>query len=358
MILNIDKSYIKHFFITTYKKKYNNQSDICIMEYSKINEEIPLEEIELWVKNNYVYGHIKNYFFYYFKVIKFEENILFNIIFTELNSVIKKFDQRDINCTELFEIKGYLINNTLLKHLKTNKIKINDLTSSFNYKEYIGNYDLSLKQGNIIFQKDDILYFNKSNNESIYILIIINKSLINKREYNYISSTITVTSPNIDKTIPCDIYLTNIFSKNTKNIKHYYYINSLSDDEEMILEFSSTNKNVKIDIFNSEVKKIKNQEDIGKQIMIVKKNLKKSKLLVKCENSPNQNIFYTFRYFSSSNKNYTFIYKYDSNVEYKFIKNNLFKITINKIKNINNNEYQKCNYYIRKKKLIIIISIY
>ena len=347
MILNIDKNKVDHFSINTNKIKSDNQSDICIMEYSKINEEIPLEEIELYVKNNYIYGQTKNIFFYYFKIEIFEENILFNLIFTELNTAHKIIEHRDANCSELFEINGYIINNTQLQDLKTNKINIIDFISSFNDTKYIGKYDLSLKQVNIIFQKEDILNFNKTNNESIYILVMINKSLINKREYNYISSTITVTSPNIDKTIPCDIYLTNIINKNTKNINHYYYINSLNDDEEMILEFSSTNKNVQILIFNSEFKKIKNQEDIGKQIISIKNYLNKTKLLVKYENSPNKDIFYTFRYFSNKNKNYTFNYKYNSNAKYKYIKDNLFKITINKIKNIINNKYSKCNYYIR-----------
>ena len=350
MVLNIDKSKVKQLLLYTNKSLTDNRSDICFMEYSEINEEIPLEEIEIWVKNNYIYGHLKNNFLYYFKIEKFEENILFNFIFTELNSVNKIIEHRDANCSELFEIKGYIINNTQLQDLKTNKIILNDFNifiSTFNGKEYIGKYDLALKQGNIIFQKEDILNFKKLNNESIYILVIINKSLINKREYNYISSTITVTSANIDKSIPCDTYLTNIFNKNSKNINHCYYINTITEEEEMILEFSSTNKNVKIEIINSQIKKIKNQEEIGKQIISIKKNLNKTKLLVTCGNSPNQNIYYTFRYFSNNTKNYTFNYKYNSNVAYKYIKDKLFKFTINKIKNNINNQYIQCNYYIR-----------
>ena len=353
-ILNINKSaQFGELKIRATNSTNKEENNICLFEYSKLEKNFSLDEIEYWNKNTFAYEKIES-LLYYFKVEKNGKNIIFNFIFNELRTNDKN-ERRDSNSSELFEIKGYLINEIELNELKTDNIKNLSSLKSFN-----GNYNLALQQANIIFKEEDL---NTNSNESDYILIRIDKNEVNERVYNYISCTITVFSQNnTNKVIPSNIYITNSFFKNSTNseLKHYYNISEFHENRRMFLEFSSTSKDINIKIFNSidkdnlkevKVHQIKSQEEIGKHLIDINKTLenetlKNPILLVECTKSNlENNIFYTFRYIQKS-INYTFKFNYEKKIQYQINKNNI-KITINKIKNNQKNLISKCNYYAR-----------
>ena len=342
-------------------KNFLDKYYICKFRYSKMNENIPLEQITLNSGGNYIYTEQnKNIFYYYISVNKtIKENIPFNLVFNKLNSNDK--DYRDVNSSETFIIKGYLMNkNQFLDYQLNGKITNNSLV-----KNYKGNYDLSHHQVNIFFDKQNINSLWEEKKDEIYIIIVIKKGNRNKRKYNFIHSTITVFLPNQEKRIvPINSYLTNHFEKNTNNTSHLYKLNSLYEAKEMILEFSSPNNDIKYKIINSfnnnsknEEKdldkffnkiKLKKQEEIGKDIIILKKNLDQVILLVECKNSPKDNLEYTFKYFDG--ENYSFLYEYNPIIK-KEKKNNNYEFKFNRIKYKKNSNkltgFPKCNYYLR-----------
>ena len=333
-------------------------NNIILMKYSKIDDQnLYSEEIHFDNKNNYYYDYkkkiINSTFYYYYEVKSFSESITFNSFFLELNDAKGIKENRTTNVSELFGIKGYLVNKTLLN----NEDQLREL------KPYIGHYDLTYRQGYIIFQNEEINNYKNNNNESLYILIKINQESINQRTYKNIHNIITVFKSNnneINNTIPSNIYLTNILSKNEM---HKYILDCFLDEEEYIfIDFSSTNdKKIKVKIYELEnnggkgkeleKKYIKKQEEIGKNIIRVTKNISPILLTIESIESPKKNIVYTFKYYAEK-KNYIFPYKYNnSNTLYKIIRDDLLIITIGKIKINNNNDNNniediKINYYI------------
>ena len=366
LIFNTKKT-LKENNITLCSMSYNNSKNITDknysfkIRYSKMKENLPLEQIILNSGGDYIYTDKNRRRFYYYISInkKIKETIPFNLIFKELNNNDKEF--RDKNASELFNINGYLINkNKFLDLQLKDKIDYNLLGH-----EYSGNYDLSHHQVNIFFIKKEINSFYEKNNEEFYIFIIVEKAKENEREYSFIHSSITAFLANQEKRIaPIDSYLTNHFEKNTNNTSHLYKLNSLSEAKEMVLEFSSPNKDIKFKIINSfnnnskineinlneffNIKRLKSQEEIGKDIIVLKKNLDKVILLVECKNHPKQNLEYTFKYFNGDN--YSFVYEYNPNIK-KDKHNNNYDFTFSKIKykkNYNNSQdLVKCNYYLR-----------
>ena len=337
--INIDSNKI----IVNIEQKFNNDTNTVLMKYSKRDENL-YEEIHLDNKNNFYYdSKMKEKFnyTYYYKVKSFEENIAFNFFFTELNQANDIKENRSANVSELFGIKGYLVDKESLKN-KKNLAK---------FKSFIGHYDLTYRQGYIIFQKEDLIK-SKKTIDSLYILIIINKELINKRIYKNIHNIITVFKSNDTKPIPSNLYLTNIFKKRSKNLEHKYILDcSLNKEENIFIDFSSTNKTlIKVKLFELDEGKelepiyIINQTKIGRDIIRVNTN-NKILLIIESVEPPKKNIVYTFKYFSEYN-NYIFPYIYKSKVDYIFIRDDLLKLIINKIKHNNKDNKININYYI------------
>ena len=162
------------------------------------------------------------------------------------------------------------------------------------------------------------------------------------------------------KTTPNDIFLTNAFKKNTKNLTHYYRIDALYFLDKIIVDFSSTNKNVTMRIVNSnnlemtkeqlnqifKITKLHKQDEIGKDLLMVSNNLSLAMIEIKCSSPPEKDLYYTFRY--SSGTNYTFNYEYDNNPKYDKNKTfgNSLNLTIDKIHQ-SNYVITYCNYYIK-----------
>jgi hypothetical protein len=280
------------------------------------------------------------------------------LIFNSINSTIKEY--RDKNVKKEFNIIGYLTNEKDILEIQKNKSHIKSLK-----KKYEGNYDPSHHLGNIIFDSKELKNFYISNkNNSFYILIIVNKIHDNKKEYiKYIYSSIAIFSPNeIKRTAPNYLFITNHFEKNTNNNKHFYRINAYKKKEIMYMDFSSPNRNLKYSIVNDEnknkeiinqtkmneyfgIEKIKKQEDVGKDLLIIKKNLDKAILYVQCENSPKENVDYTFKYFVE--ENYSYNYVYDNNIKIENQNSKFISISFDRIKSNITKDYVKSNYYIK-----------
>ena len=360
-ILNIDKNTkLDKFGLRSINniKNYNTihdsdseENNICFFEYSKLEEDILLDEIEQWNKNIFFYEQKKDQLLYYFEVEKVDENIIFNLIFNELNTNDKS-DQRDSNSSELFQIKGYLINEYQLNDLKIGKKSLNDTLKSLE-PSFNGNYNLVLHQGNIIFQKEDLA----NNKDFNYVLIIINKAPVNKREYIFISCTITVFSQSKEQKnyIPSNIPLANAFNPISQESKHYYYIRDNLYNDITIIDFSSTSGKIEIKILDSMKEKIKSfeiikrQDEIGKNLIAINNNNKLNDyiILVECDHFPKHNLYYTLRYYSVKNSIDVYPYEYNNNIISKINKNNI-EITINKIKyNKDKSAVKECNYYAR-----------
>ena len=356
LVLNT-KSYTSNNIIINTKIDNSNSSNfICYMRYSKTNEYVPLERLSLNSGADFVYNEKNDDFLYYFIVNQVKENILFNLIFNKINSTIKEY--RDKNVEKDFNITGYLIKEKDILDIQKNKSHIKSLK-----KKYEGNYDPSHHLGNIIFNSKELKQFYQSNkNQTFYILIIINKNKNNQNEYiKYIYSSIAIFSPNeIKRTTPNYLYITNHFEKNTNNNKHYYRIDAYKKKEKMYIDFSSPNKNLKYKIVKDKdkeninqtqineyfgIEKIKKQEDVGKDLLIINKNLEDAILYVQCEKSPKENIDYTFRYFVE--ENYSFHYEYNNNIKIENQNKKFINISFDRIKSSITKDYVNSNYYIK-----------
>ena len=358
LVLNTKNETSNNITLNSKIDNSNNKNFICYMRYSKTDENVPLERLTLNSGADYVYNEKNDDFYYYFVVNHTEQNIFFNLVFNSINSTIKEY--RDKNVKKEFNIIGYLTNEKDILEIRKNKSHIISLK-----KKYEGNYDPSHHLCNIIFYSKELKQFYISNkNNSFYIFIIINKIHENKKEYiKYIYSSIAIFSPNeIKRTAPNYLFITNHFEKNTKNNKHYYRINAYKKMEIMYMDFSSPNRNLRYAIVNDEnknkeninqtqmneyfgIEKIKKQEDVGKDLLIIKKNLDKAILYVQCENSPKENVDYTFKYFVD--ENYGYNYEYDNNIKIESQNSKFINISFDRIKSNITKDYVKSNYYIK-----------
>ena len=356
LVLNTKSNSINNITINSKIDNLNNTNFICYMRYSKTNENVPLERLSLNSGADFVYNEKNDDFLYYFAVNHTEQNILFNLIFNRIDSTVKEY--RDKNVEKDFNITGYFTKEEDLLNVQKNKSHIYSLK-----KKYEGNYDPSHHLGNIIFDSKQLKQFYESNeNKTFFILIIINKNKKDKNEYiKYIYSSIAIVSPNeIKRTTPNYLYITNHFEKNTNNIKHYYSLNAYKTKEKMYIDFSSPNKNLKYSIVNETnitninqaeifkyfgIEEIKKQKDVGKDLLIINKNLDKAILFVHCESPPKENVDYTFRYFVE--ENYTYHYEYNNNIKIDNQNKKYINISFDRIKSNITKEYVKSNYYIK-----------
>ena len=337
--------------------KSSHKSFICYMRYSKTDEDVPLERLTLNSGADYVYNEKNDDFYYYFIVNHTEQNIFFNLVFNTINSSAKEF--RDKNVKKDFNITGYFTNEEGLLAIQQNKSHITSLKT-----KYEGNYDPSHHLGSIIFDSNDLKQFYYSNkNNPFYILIIIKKNKEDKNEYiKYIYSSIAIFSPNDKRTAPNYLLIANHFEKNTNNSKHYYNINAYKNMEKMYLDFSSPNKNLKYAIVKDKIKKIEDinqteinkyfdiekvqtQEKVGKDLLIIRKNLENAILYIDCKDCQKEKVDYTFRYFIE--QNYTYQYEYDNTIKIDSQKNKFINISFDRIKSSITKDYVKSNYYIK-----------
>ena len=336
------------------RKDIKNKTNICYVRYYEINLHLHLEKINIGKRNDFIYDFLRNEFLYYSKIEDIEGNLFFNIIFNEFGYLRNIDENIHANYSENFDIKGYLFTQTQMNNFSINSNYLSKLNTTL--RIYNGYYNLPHKQGNFIIPKEDLLDFKNQTNEDIYILINISKSTENTALYNFFHSTITLLQDNEkDESIPPNTYLSNYFRKKSTNIQHYYKIEKTTEDQEIILEFSCTDKKIFIEILNPNEEKIinfeilKNQEEIGKKLIKIKNEFDYVILLVSSKNSPDYNIFYTFKYYFI--RNFTFLYKYNPNASYVNINDDLLSITIDKIKYNYSSIIAKCNYYFRLYKL-------
>ena len=357
LVLNTKNRTFNNITLKSQIDKSNNKNFICYMRYSKTSENLPLERLTLNSGADYVYNEKNDDFYYYFEVNHTEQNIFFNLIINEINTTNK--DYRDKNIKKEFNIIGYLTSEKDILEIQKNKSYIYSLND-----KYEGYYDSSHHLGNIIFHSKDLQKFHESNEKnSFYVLIIFNKTQENINEYKYIYSSISIFTPNeLQKTTPNYVFITNHFEKNTDNNKHYYKINAYKNREKMYLDFSSPNKNLKYAIINEDninkeninqtkineffgIEIIKKQEEIGKDFLVIRKNLEYAFLYIECEKSPKENVDYTFKYFVE--ENYSYHYEYNNKINIDNQNSDFIKISFDRIKSSITKDYVKCNYYIK-----------
>ena len=367
IVLNIEKNKPSKICIKANKYNENNNNYFgYFIHYSKINQNEYLEKLSVDSAYKYAFREKQLPLIFYFKISTIKENIPFNLYFHEMQNLDEKTEGRDINITELFNFKGYLLNEEKMIYMQQNNEPSKILSSMENYTNNItGFYDIAHHQGNVIFPEKNIKQLKNNNtNSNIYGLVVVDKNSINEKNYEYITCKInTFSSNDTNRSVPSDTFITDKFETNENNntLRRIYKLDGSKakevNDINMYIEFSTTGPKVNISIIKNpensdnassyfDISKIKNQSDIGKDIYILKKNFSTVYLLVEYFNNVTYNIDYTFRYYLA--KDLLFNYIYNNIMITKYIDEKL-KITFDKIIIFNktHNISSNCNYYIR-----------
>lgn len=358
------------FYVRPGRTGFVVQNFVFYFWFTKIYQNKNIEEINLGSNEQIIY-EVSNFpLNYYVKINKETGDIPFSICLRDLESREKLFGKRNLedsfvpqNSTESFVISGGLINENELIFLKSDSKKhyVNKLN---------GNYDKSLHRGYILFDKNEINEFKKTNGDenSIYAYITIDKSEYNNRVYTYINSEIFALEPENEKisTQP-NIYIVGSMNGKDSSTKHIYKLNGLtninSEEGFLKVEFSSSKSNIDVYFGKKEggsimkdgeyfgVTKIGNIEDFGKDIYILNKNFSEAYLVI--ENNKKEDVTYTFKYSFTEVSELEYQYNKKIQIKQKITKETKIKITVDKVKLIKNNtkdipeEKKYFDYYIR-----------
>ena len=203
----------------------------------------------------------------------------------------------------VFNIRTYIVSEDIIE-----KLKIDD-TYVYNKNPIIGKYEISFSIAKSVLNKEFInQYYIKGKKN--YIYLVIEDSYNNPSILNNILGEITIwQNNNIDYITPNNIYINNNLEANLISSNKYKLIKKNSDDKFMRIEFSSSSKNVKYNLYynntlsnllqDKEIQFIE-EEGFGKKIIEINLDENFDIIIFEVYNEKKENdinkLSYSFRY--------------------------------------------------------------
>ena len=333
---NFDNAY--KFFLL-YKK--NNNIDYQNKKYYEINK--------FKYEYKFIYYNMDNQisFLMNLKGIDFQNNLYYYIYISNFDLDNSNDGSSNLMELEKFDIKANFLNEDY------DEISNNEKNSNISII-----YDPIYKLGRISITSDMKIENPK---KSLLLEIKIESKLYNLIEGNLFFIEEYKNKERINFiNIPKDLYIFNYFenkfnnsdnkNKTDDNLYHVYKLDfGNSSSEKKVISFSTISKNVSINLFNKNEKKLnynlmKNMSEIGKSIIIINDAVNEIYLQIQCPKK-NYNVDYTFKYYIKESNSESL--KYNKSINFFKSSNNGTKInlSISKITPLNNDE--KTSYYIR-----------
>ena len=284
---------------------------------------------------------------------KISENNDYTINFNIEN--IKEIEDKNSDIS-IFNIRGYIVTEEIIE-----KLKLDD-TLVYSGTPIIGKYETGFGIAKLVLLKEDIeKYYEKNKNN--YIYLIIEDSYENPSILNDIIGVITILqNNNIDYVTPDNVYINGNLEPGQNTTNRYKLIKKNSNDKKIRIEFSSSSKNIKYNMYYNRNENLLSSTQVDYE---VKNNLGKQNIDINLDENYDSFIFeiysdkiendinklsYTLRYRTDEGKKVFRNYKLNGKTEINTQKKDKIKniiLSIPAIQDSETLEFISAIYYIK-----------